>query len=100
MLCDLLVEDDPLDAELTIRELRKSGYELEWQRVDTPAAYEAALSPDLDVILSDFQMPRFNGPRDRMGDRRRSHVVPKVLVAAAPGAGGAGGISVLHVSLR
>jgi DNA-binding response OmpR family regulator len=28
----LLVEDDPLDAELVIRELRKSGYDPEWRR--------------------------------------------------------------------
>jgi hypothetical protein len=31
----LFVEDNPLDTELAVRELEKSGYELEWQRVDT-----------------------------------------------------------------
>ena len=57
----LLVEDDPLDAELTIRELRKSGYDLEWQQVDTQAEFMNRLAQDPpDIIISDHAMPQSN----------------------------------------
>ena len=57
----LLVEDDPLDAELIIRELQKSGYDPEWQRVDTKIEFmnRLALDPP-DVIISDHAMPQFS----------------------------------------
>jgi PAS domain S-box-containing protein len=59
----LLVEDTPADAALLLRELRRSGFEPEWRRVDTEADYLEALNPDLDIILSDYSMPQFDGPR-------------------------------------
>ena len=57
----LLVEDDPLDAELTIRELQKSGYDPEWHRVDTKSEFLKRLAQDPpDVIISDHAMPQFS----------------------------------------
>jgi len=57
----LLVEDDPLDGELVVRELRKSGYDPEWQRVDTQAEFMKCLVQDPpDVIISDHVMPQFS----------------------------------------
>jgi signal transduction histidine kinase len=57
----LIVEDDPLDAELTVRELRKSGYNPDWQRVDTQAEFMNHLTQDPpDVIISDHVMPQFS----------------------------------------
>ena len=57
----LLVEDDQLDAELVIRELRKSGYDPRWQRVDTQAEFMNCLAQDPpDVIISDHAMPQFS----------------------------------------
>ena len=59
----LLVEDNPADTELVLRELRRSGFEPSWQRVETEAEYLAKLKPGLDIILSDFKMPQFDGLR-------------------------------------
>jgi two-component system, cell cycle sensor histidine kinase and response regulator CckA len=59
----LIVEDNPADADLVVRELRRSGFEFDWQRVDTEAAYLARLNPGLHLILSDYQMPQFSGLR-------------------------------------
>ena len=59
----LIVEDNPLDAELVLRELRHTGFEPEWERVDTEAAFVQRLSSQYDIILSDFEMPGFNGLR-------------------------------------
>lgn len=57
----LIVEDSEDDAELMLRELQRGGYELVFQRVDTPAAMEAALaSQPWDVVIADHAMPRFN----------------------------------------
>lgn len=57
----LIVEDDPLDAELAVRELRKSGYDPEWQRVDTRADFMNYLVQDPpDIIISDHVMPQFS----------------------------------------
>ena len=57
----LLVEDNSGDAVLALRELRRAGFEPDWSRVDTEAAYLEQLRPGLDVILSDFHMPQFDG---------------------------------------
>jgi two-component system, cell cycle sensor histidine kinase and response regulator CckA len=59
----LIVEDNPVDAELLVRELRRSGIYFDWQRVDSEVEYLSKLSPKLHLILSDFEMPEFNGLR-------------------------------------
>ncbi|MGC3991418.1 MAG: response regulator [Chthoniobacteraceae bacterium] len=59
----LLVEDNPCDADLVLLALRRAGLEVEWQRVETEPDYEAALGQSWDIILSDYEMPQFNGLR-------------------------------------
>ncbi len=59
----LLVEDDADDAELIVRELRRGGFEVEARRVDTERALRDALESRWDVVLSDFEMPSFDGLR-------------------------------------
>jgi two-component system, cell cycle sensor histidine kinase and response regulator CckA len=59
----LIVEDNPNDAQLLVRELRRSEFDFAWQRVDTEAEYLAKLNPAVDLILSDFEMPEFSGLR-------------------------------------
>ena len=57
----LLVEDSEDDALLVQRELKRAGYNLTCQRVDTAKAMEAALQQPWDVLISDYVMPQFNG---------------------------------------
>jgi PAS domain S-box-containing protein len=59
----LVAEDNPADAELLLRELRRAGFEPEWHRVDTEAAFLEHLQGGLDLILSDYAMPQFSGLR-------------------------------------
>ncbi len=59
----LLAEDNALDAELVVRELRRAGFEPDWKRVDNEADFTASLHAGLDIILSDFEMPAFSGLR-------------------------------------
>jgi PAS domain S-box-containing protein len=59
----LLVEDSEDDALLLLRELRRGGYEPEYERVYTPEAMERALAGSAwDVIFSDYRMPQFEAP--------------------------------------
>jgi PAS domain S-box-containing protein len=60
----LIVEDSEDDALLLLRELKRGGYEPDYERVDTPEAMERALasSDSWDVIFSDYRMPRFSAP--------------------------------------
>src|SRR5439155_8275558 len=59
----LIVEDSARDAELLVREIERSGYVVTYERVETAQAMEAALiRSDWDVVLSDYDLPRFSGP--------------------------------------
>ena len=59
----LIVEDNPADAEMALMELRNAGFEPDWVRVDTEETFLEHLGGELDLVLSDYQMPLFNGLR-------------------------------------
>src|SRR5919198_2354513 len=57
----LFVEDSEDDTQLMIREIRRGDYDLEWDRVDTRATMQAALtSRSWDLVISDHTMPEFS----------------------------------------
>ncbi|MCI0555587.1 MAG: PAS domain S-box protein, partial [Anaerolineae bacterium] len=57
----LILEDSEDDTQLLLLELRRIGYEVEFERVDTADAMQAVLTEKTwDVILSDYTMPRFS----------------------------------------
>ena len=59
----LIVEDSPADAEMILRELRRGGFTLMHERVETAAALRAALERETwDVVLSDYYLPGFDAP--------------------------------------
>ena len=58
----LIVEDTEDDALLLLRELRRGGYEPEYEVVETAEDMSAALDKrDWDIIISDYVMPQFSG---------------------------------------
>ena len=59
----LVLEDNALDAEVVIRELRRAGFDPEWKRVETKADFQAALHTSPELILSDYALPHFDGLR-------------------------------------
>ena len=60
----LIIEDSEDDMLLLLRELKQSGYQVEYERVDTAPEMQSALNQKTwDLILSDFSMPDFNAPR-------------------------------------
>jgi PAS domain S-box-containing protein len=81
----LIVEDNPLEAGLMIIELKRAGFEPKWHRVDSEGEYLERLNGDLDLVLSDFRMPRFSGFRALELLRERGFDVPFILVSGAIG---------------
>jgi len=58
----LIIEDSEDDTILLLRELKRGGYELVSERVETPESMKAALERGRwDLIISDYVLPRFSG---------------------------------------
>ncbi len=81
----LLVEDNPHDAELLLRELRRAGFDPVWQRVDSALAFVDSLSPDIEIILSDYSMPQFDGLRALKLMQEHGLEIPFIVVSGAIG---------------
>jgi two-component system cell cycle sensor histidine kinase/response regulator CckA len=57
----LIVEDSAADALLTVRELRRAGHELTFERVEEADDMRRALDTgNFDLVISDWSMPRFS----------------------------------------
>jgi two-component system cell cycle sensor histidine kinase/response regulator CckA len=58
----LIIEDSEDDAVMVVRELKRAGYDVDFQRVDSRDALKASLEArQWDLVISDFSMPRFSG---------------------------------------
>ena len=81
----LIVEDSPDDAELLVHELRRGGFDVQWQRVETESDFLARLEHPPDLIVSDYAMPQFSGVRAVELLRRRGLDTPFILVSGSAG---------------
>jgi PAS domain S-box-containing protein len=82
----LLVEDSENDGLLIARELRKGGYDLFFQRVDTLPAMAAALKQhSWDVVISDHSMPNFSAPAALALLKERRLDIPFIIVSGCIG---------------
>ncbi len=81
----LLVEDNPLDVQLILHQLREAGFEPDVRTALTEKEYLRHLGPDLDVILCDHTLPQFDSIRAL--DLRREHGVtaPLLIVSGSIG---------------
>src|SRR5438093_1562531 len=78
----LIVDDSENDTVLLLDQLRCSGYDPTFERVDTPEAMHAALDQQAwDLILADYAMPRFSGGAALSLVRQRELDVPFILVS-------------------
>lgn len=82
----LILEDNPADAELEEHELRKAGLAFISRVVDTREAFLKALeefSPD--IILSDYDLPTFDGIAALRITKEKCPDVPFILVTGKLG---------------
>ena len=82
----LLVEDNPDDAKMVLRELKRGRFwPSSWQRVDTEAAFLDRLHSGLDFILSDYSMPEFSGLRALELMKKSGLEIPFVIISGTIG---------------
>lgn len=78
----LIVEGSVYSADLNARELKRGGFEVSWQRVETESSMRKALeSGKWDIILSDNSTPRFNAVQALITRNQISPQTPFIVVS-------------------
>ena len=82
----LILEDSATDAELVGRTLRRAGLEFTAQRVQSEAAFRAALTgTPPQVVLADYNVPGFRGDAALAIARALSPELPVIFVSGIIG---------------
>jgi DNA-binding NtrC family response regulator len=82
----LFVEDSEADVELALLALRRDGFEVSWQRVESEAGLRRAVSDSPpEVILSDFAMPAYTGMDALRLARELAPTTPFIFVSGTIG---------------
>ncbi len=82
----LIVEDSADDAQLLLCELRAGGFDATAERVETAETMRAALDREAwDIVISDYQMPRFSGLAALKLLRVHGRDLPFILVSGTVG---------------
>ncbi|MCK5508246.1 MAG: response regulator [Desulfobacterales bacterium] len=79
----LILEDNPDDAELAVKELEREGFNVKWTRVDTEKAFRKALAEKPDLILVNYSLPSFNGPAALEVHRQLHLEIPLIVYSGA-----------------
>lgn len=78
----LIVEDSEEDTLLLLHELEKGGYEIKWKRVDNSQDMGKALDDkEWDVVISDYKMPHFSGPKSLKLFKSKSIDIPFIIIS-------------------
>jgi len=78
----LILEDDPLDAELAIANLETEGYRCRWRSVDSRDDFIHELDTgSWDIVLSDYKLPDFDGLSALELFLERNMNIPFILVS-------------------
>ncbi|HIK17654.1 MAG TPA: GAF domain-containing protein [Leptolyngbyaceae cyanobacterium M33_DOE_097] len=82
----LMIEDSEDDALLVQRELRRGGFDLTWQRVQTDAELRSALAERTwDIVISDYRLPEFDAPRALELIKQSNIDIPFIVVSGTIG---------------
>ena len=82
----LLLEDSNLDAELTLRELKRGGLEFVFTRVQNGPDFQRALTEfGPGLVLADFKLPTFDGRQALAMARETCPDVPVIIISGAVG---------------
>lgn len=82
----LLVEDSEDDAQLLLREIKRGGYEIEFERIETAQAMKEALSQRVwDVIICDYSLPQFGAPQALATLKESGQDLPFIIVSGTIG---------------
>jgi len=81
----LIVEDRASDATLVVRELERAGYAPTWKRVDTEEQYVSQLETLPELILADYNMPKFGAIRALEVLQTAGLDIPFIIVSGSIG---------------
>lgn len=82
----LIVEDSEDDMLLMLRELRRSGYSIDYTRVDTAATMQAALDRQAwDIVIADYTLPDFSAPEALRLLQSQQRDLPFIIVSGTIG---------------
>ncbi len=82
----LLVEDNPDDAFLLLRQIRGEGYEVDATQIQTADALKNALRDKTwDCILCDYSMPKFNALEALQVVKESQLDIPFIIVSGVIG---------------
>jgi len=81
----LFAEDNSDDLEIILAELRRSGFDPNWRRVETEEDYLNGLVAGLDIIISDYSMPQFSCALALELLKETGLVIPFIVVSGTMG---------------
>lgn len=77
----LILEDNQADALLIVHELKRTGFSIDWVRVDKAADFRRELQNNPDLILADYSLPQFNA-LEALKFLREEHLeIPFIVVS-------------------
>ena len=86
MLRVLIVEDSEDDTQAMLRELRRGGYKVKHERVETRPAMQATLAQaDWDLVLCDYSLPRFSAGEALKTLQESKLDLPFIVISGAIG---------------
>jgi signal transduction histidine kinase len=82
----LIVEDSEDDTLMLVHELRRSGFDAAWERVENPTALRQALaSESWDLVIADHLIPNFGGMQALAIVRDHDEELPFLFVSGTVG---------------
>lgn len=82
----LIAEDNEEDARLLLHELRRGGYDVTHERVETPEGFRDALAQGAwDIVFCDFTFPHFSGSEALRIFRESGSDLPFIFVSGTIG---------------
>ena len=82
----LIIEDSEDDTALLVRELRRGGYDVTFERVDSPGTLDEAVGKtEWDVVICDYSMPHFSGTDALRLLRKKGSEVPFIFLSGTIG---------------
>ncbi len=81
----LILEDQAAEAELMVAELRRSGIDPQWKRIDSEPEFRANVLEDWDLILADFSLPQFSALQALEVLAETEVRIPLIVVTGAVG---------------
>jgi PAS domain S-box-containing protein len=79
----LILEDDANDAELLVIELRRTGFEPRWSRVEDEAGFLGGLAAIPDIVLADYSLPQLNALDALRLMRDAGYDTPVIIITGA-----------------